>query len=104
MNLSTIQTNHINEMANRVDNMSYSQKDLIERSKEANQSLLEELEEKNKEVLTLKLMLKDKSDKLSVVSVTYDQSHSRLIQNEQQSQEKANDIKTLKQKLEEVIN
>ena len=104
MNLSSIQTNHINEMANRVDNMSYSQKDLIERSREANQSLLEELEEKNKEVLTLKLMLKDKTDKLSVVGVTYDQSHSRFIQNEQKSQEKDNDIKTFKQKLEEVIN
>ena len=102
VNLSSIQTNHLNEMASRVDNMSYSQNDLIERTREANQTLLNELDEKNKELSTLKLMIKDKTDKLSIVSVTYDQNHSRLIQNEQNSQEKDNDIKTFKKMLQEV--
>ena len=97
-----MQTNQINEMTSKFDNLNYSHKDVIDRTKESNQTLLRELEDKTNEVEKLKALLQDRNGKLSVVSVSYDQHAHKISQLETDNSFKDRHIKSLTEKLDTV--
>ena len=71
-------------------------------SREANQALIFEIEEKNREIERLKNILREKSDKLSVVSVSYDNTADKVFVRENELKSKNTEISSLKDKLAEV--
>ena len=97
-----MQSNQINEMTSKFDNITYSHKDVIERSRESNQTLLRDLEDKTNEIEKLKALLQDRSGKLSVVSVSYDQHAHKISQLESDNSFKDRQIRSLTEKLEAV--
>lgn len=98
-----MQTTHLNELSNKYENLNLAQKDVLERSRESNHVLLFELEEKNKEIERLKNIIKEKSNKLSVVSVSYDNTADKVFVRDHELRDKISENETLRRKLEDVI-
>lgn len=93
----------MNEVTHKYENLSQNQKELLDRAREANQVLVNELDEKKREIERLKSLIRDKADKLSVVAVGYDQTSEKLLELESEIKNKDYEISSLKKKLSEVV-
>jgi hypothetical protein len=93
-------TNQLNEISTKYDNYSYHQKEQIDRSRESNQALIYELEDKKREIDRLKLLVRERTDKLSVVSVSYDQTADKISRYESEIDSQKREIDSLRLKLE----
>jgi len=99
--LTAMKTHQLNRMTTQYDNLSLSQKEVIERSRESNLALINELEEKNREIQRLKGLAKERVDKLSTVTVSHGQASSKIDRLEEEVEDKNREIAYLKKDLEE---
>lgn len=74
---------------------------MLDRTRDSNQALINELEDKKREIERLKLMVRERADKLSVVSVSYEQTADKISRYESDIQSKNQEISDLKRRLEE---
>jgi len=88
-------------MTTQYENLNLSQKEIIERSREANLALISELDEKNREIERLRTISKDRVDQLSVVSVSHGQADARINRLEDDVDSKDREIARLKNELSE---
>lgn len=99
--LSSMKTHQLNRLTSQYENLNLSQKEVIERSRESNLALIQELEEKNREIQNLRDLAKTRVDKLSVVSVSHGQASSKIERLEDEVEDKNREIGYLKRELEE---
>lgn len=97
-----MKTHQLNRLTTQFENLNLSQKEVIERSREANLALITELEEKNKELQNLRGLAKTRVDKLSVVTVSHGQASSKIDRLEEEVDDKNREIAFLKRELEDV--
>jgi len=99
--LNAMKTHQLNRMTTQYDNLNLSQKEIIERSRESNLALINELEEKNKEIQRLKGLTMDRGEKLSMVTVSHSQASSKIERLEDEVELKNREINFLKKELDE---
>jgi len=99
--LTSMKSHQLNRLTSQYDNLNLSQKEVIERSRESNLALINELEEKNREIQNLKGLCKTRVDKLSVVSVSHGQASSKIDRLEEEIEDKKREISFLTNELEE---
>lgn len=97
-----MKTHQLNRLTTQFENLNLSQKEVIERSREANLALINELEEKNRELQNLRDLSKTRVDKLSVVTVSHGQASSKIDRLEEEVEDKNREIAFLKRELEDV--
>jgi len=102
--LTAMKTHQLNRLTTQFENLNLSQKEVIERSREANLALINELEEKNKELQNLRELAKTRVDKLSVVTVSHGQASSKIDRLEEEVEDKNREIAFLKRELEDARN
>jgi len=99
--LTSMKSHQLNRLTNQYENLNLSQKEVIERSRESNLALINELEEKNRELQNLRDLCKTRVDKLSVVTVSHGQASSKIDRLEDEVEDKNREIAFLKSELEE---
>lgn len=99
--LTAMKTHQLNRLTSQFENLNLSQKEVIERSREANLALINELEEKNRELQNLRDLSKTRVDKLSVVTVSHGQASSKIDRLEEEVEDKNREIAFLKRELED---
>ena len=97
-----MKTHQLNRMTAEFENLNLSQKEIIERSRESNTALINDLGEKQKEIGRLKGLSKDKIDQLSVTSVAYNQASNKINRLEDEVDARDRQIASLRKELEEV--
>ena len=96
-----MKTHQLNRMTTEFSNLNLSQKEIVERSRESNIALINDLGEKQKEIGKLKGLSKDTTDKLSVVGVSYNQATCKIDRLEDEVDLKNQEIASLRRELEE---
>lgn len=87
----------------KYEDLSAIYKDHTEKSKDKNQSLIQEIEEKNSELDKLKNLTKEKLEKFASVAMSYEQISHKMIRLESELAEKNEEIRDLKKQAGEVI-
>jgi len=99
--LTSMKTHQLNRLTSQFENMNLSQKEVIERSREANLALINELEEKNREIQNLRGLAQTRVDKLSTVTVSHGQASSKIERLEDELEDKNREIAFLRQDLDD---
>ncbi len=89
-------------MTTQYENLNLSQKEVIERTREANMALIYELDDKNKELHKTKNLSTQRVEKLSVATVGYNQASAKIELLEEEIDDKQREISSLKNQLQEV--
>ncbi len=97
-----MKTHQINHMTTQYENLNLSQKEVIERTREANMALIYELDDKNKELHKTKNLSTQRVEKLSVATVGYNQATAKIELLEEEIDDKQREISSLKNQLQEV--
>lgn len=100
--MNAVQANQLEDITTKFENLNLVHKELVEKSKETSQNLLRQLTEREKENEKLKQQMKERVDKLSVVSQNFEHANHKTSQLETAISEKSGEINYLRTKLEEV--
>ena len=102
--VGSMQASQIDQTTSKFNELTYSQKDLVDRARMSNKALAQELDDKKDEIEKLKYLLQDRTKKLAEVSVSYDQQVSKLTLLENEVILKDRQIKSLIEKADQVKN
>lgn len=100
--INAMKTHQIHRMTTHYENLNLNHKEIIERTRESNLTLIHELDEKNKELQKTKNLSNQRVEKLSVASVSYSQASAKIERLEDDLDDKRREISTLKRELDEV--